>query len=249
MTFLDKLSHLYSPREAAAIVRRYTEDCGELTSEVENRLLNGEPVQYIIGSTDFYGRRFAVTPSVLIPRGETEELVRFIVNDLGRNFAGSIVDIGTGSGAIAITLALELPLARLSALDISSEALLVATNNAKQNNVNVNFSQVDILTCPPFAGDIVVSNPPYVTGDERQSMHINVLDHEPSLALFVPSDDPLLFYRKIATNTICNKIYFEINERFGPQMKDLLEGLGYLNVKIIKDLNGRDRICTAHREK
>lgn len=245
--FFEQLSHLYDPREAAAIVRRYTEDCGELTAEAMSRLLDGEPVQYIIGATDFYGRRFLVNPSVLIPRGETEELVRYVIEDLGTKYAGTIIDVGTGSGAIAVTLASELPLSKLTAVDISRDAINVAAKNCMINDVYLNLQELNILKSTDLSFDVVVSNPPYITGGERVFMHKNVLDYEPSLALFVPDDDPLLFYREIASRINCNKIYYEINQQFGAQVVELLESLSYVDVHIIKDLNGHDRICTARR--
>lgn len=247
MTFLDKLSQIYDPREAAAIVSYYRAECGELTRDVEDRLLNGEPVQYIIGYTEFYGRRFYVDSSVLIPRGETEELVRLVVNDLGRNFSGTIIDIGTGTGAIGISLALELPHSKLTALDISGDALKIAAKNIKINKSKVDLICQNILSVDSFKYDVVVSNPPYITRAERQLMHRNVLDFEPELALFVENDDPLVFYRNIARKSICNKIYLEINEQFGVQTAELLETCGFSHAKVIKDIHDRDRICTAQK--
>lgn len=246
-TFIDKLSQIYDPREAKAIVSLYEQECGELTSQVEERLLNGEPVQYIIGATEFYGRRFEVNSSVLIPRGETEELVRLVINDLGRNFSGTIIDIGTGSGIIAITLAAELPQSKVVAVDISAEALVVTNKNAIINSVKLILKQIDILNSAPLVADVVVSNPPYITGAEKQFMHRNVLDFEPDLALFVDDQDPLVFYREIASRCVCNKIYFEINEQFGDQMRKMLETNHYTDVKVLKDIHDRDRICTAQK--
>lgn len=247
MTFLEKLSQIYDPREAGAIVSYYVSECGELTHDVEDRLLKGEPVQYIIGYTEFYGRRFYVDPSVLIPRGETEELVRLVVNDLGRDFSGTIIDIGTGSGVVAISLAVELPRAQITALDISEQALNIAAKNAKLNNVKLDLICQNILNVGSLRYDVVVSNPPYITKVERQFMHRNVLDFEPELALFVENDDPLIFYRNIAQKSMCNKIYFEINEQFGAQTVELLEMCGFIHAKVIKDIHDRDRICTAQK--
>lgn len=247
MTFLEKLSQIYDPREAGAIVSYYVSECGEFTHDVEDRLLNGEPVQYIIGYTEFYGRRFYVDPSVLIPRGETEELVRLVVNDLGRDFSGTIIDIGTGSGVVAISLAVELPRAQITALDISEQALNIAAKNAKINNVKLDLICQNILNVDSLRYDVVVSNPPYITRAERQFMHRNVLDFEPELALFVEDDDPLVFYRNIAQKSMCNKIYFEINEQFGVRTVELLETCGFIHAKVIKDIHDRDRICTAQK--
>lgn len=247
MTFLEKLSQIYDPREAGAIVSYYVSECGEFTHDVEDRLLNGEPVQYIIGYTEFYGRRFYVDPSVLIPRGETEELVRLVVNDLGRDFSGTIIDIGTGSGVVAISLAVELPRAQITALDISEQALNIAAKNAKINNVKLDLICQNILNVDSLRYDVVVSNPPYITRAERQFMHRNVLGFEPELALFVEDDDPLIFYRNIAQKSMCNKIYLEINEQFGVQTVELLETCGFIHAKVIKDIHDRDRICTAQK--
>lgn len=251
-SFLVKLSLLYDPREARAIVRRYMEDTGfegeELPLSVQERLLAGEPVQYIIGSTEFYGRTFVVSPSVLIPRGETEELVRLVVEDLGRDFSGTIMDIGTGSGAIAVSLASELPLANVSACDVSVEALEIAAKNAETNNVCIDFQQIDILNSGVLSFDVVVSNPPYVTMAERGLMHQNVVAFEPSLALWVEDEDPLLFYREIACKTKCNKLYFEINERFGAETAALVRAGGFDRVDVVQDLHGKDRICRAIRQ-
>ena len=249
--FLEKLSTLYDPREARAVVRRYLEDTGaqELPDEVQKRLLAGEPVQYIVGTTEFYGRTFEVSPAVLIPRGETEELVRLVVDDLGRDFAGTIMDIGTGSGAIAATLAAELPRSKAMACDVSADALRIAAKNAKRNNVKLYFLQINILNSGVLTADVVVSNPPYVTRSEREFMHRNVLEFEPDLALWVEDDDPLVFYREIVLRTKCNKIYFEINERFGAEIAALVRAAGFDRVDVVQDLHGKDRICRGIRTK
>lgn len=245
MEFFDKLSQIYGSREARAIISRYQEDCGVLDDVAMSRLLGGEPVQYVVGWTEFYGRRFAVNSSVLIPRGETEELVRMVVRSLGRDFSGTILDIGTGSGAIAVSLALELPGSRVVAVDVSRGAIDVATSNAVALGARVDFVQWDIFESKSFEADVVVSNPPYVTPVEKDHMCANVLDFEPHLALFVPKNDPLVFYRQIAGRVECRQIFFEINEMFGSQMVELMESLGYRDVEIIKDIHDRDRICRA----
>lgn len=247
MEFLEKLAQIYDQREARAIVERYRAEKGELTQGDMERLLKSEPIQYIIGATEFYGRRFIVNPSVLIPRGETEELVRYVERDLGQAFHGTITDIGTGSGAIAISLALELPLSKVVAIDISDEAIQIARENCRLLGAEIAFTQADILTCPTIQSDVVVSNPPYVTNAEKRMMHRNVLHYEPHLALFVQDDDPLIFYRQIIESTVCDKIYLEINEQFAPQVCALLARGGFTTTKTITDIHGRDRICTGSK--
>lgn len=216
------------------------------------RLKNNEPIQYVIGKTEFYGLEFLVEPGVLIPRPETEELVDRIIeqNSLERPV---IIDIGTGSGCIAISLAKGIPAAQVHAMDISEKALWIASKNAKHNLADVQFYLVDVLKLNGFPcslADVVVSNPPYVTESEKKLMHANVLDFEPHTALFVSDNDPLLFYRKIAllSTTGLNKggkLYFEINERFGEETQQMLLGMGFQNVKIITDLFGKARMTEA----
>lgn len=215
------------------------------------KLKKGMPIQYIIGSAPFYGREFKVGPSVLIPRNETEELVHLIIKE--NNFPGlKILDLGSGSGCIPITLALELELASVSGVDISEEAVHLAEFNASELGAWVNFSILDILSedLPSLEWDILVSNPPYVRRSEKAQMHQNVLDYEPHLALFVSDEDPLLFYRVISQkgNAVLKsggKLYFEINEAFGAQVVDLLSSIGYEQIRLIKDLNDKDRIIVA----
>ncbi len=247
--FRKKLAEIYcSEHEADAIIARYTEDCGELTREAMQKLLDCQPIQYITGKGYFYGRDFSVNRSTLIPRGETEELVQLLIRTLGTGFNGSIIDIGTGSGAIAVTLALELPLADVSAIDISEGALEVARQNASELGAKVNFEQCDVLSCGELNYDVVVSNPPYVTMSEKAFMHRNVLEFEPHTALFVEDSDPLLFYRTIAKKSKCRYLFFEINEQFGVQTAEMLFELGYSNIEIIKDIHDRNRICRAERK-
>lgn len=245
--FQAKLAQIYGEREARAIVDLYRSSCGELTDDVCRRLLACEPVQYVIGDAHFYGRQFDVTPSVLIPRGETEELVRKVIVALGRDFDGSIIDVGTGSGAIAVTLALELPKAKVTAIDICECALGVARRNAEKLRAEVEFVCQDVLNAPYFTHDVVVSNPPYVTNSERDVMASNVLDFEPHKALFVDDEDPLLFYREIARRAQ-GLLFFEINAQFGDQTAEMLNKLGYTDVKVERDIHDRDRICTARRK-
>lgn len=214
------------------------------------KLKEGMPVQYIIGQAPFYGRTFNVTPSVLIPRNETEELVHLILSS--HTGKCKILDIGTGSGCIPITLALEMPEAEVYALDVSSSALAIARENAADLKVRVKFFQINILeeSLPVKGLDIIVSNPPYVRASEKKAMHPNVLQHEPRLALFVPDEDPLLFYKRISKIAPLSLkpggyLYFEINEALGKETGEELENLGYLDVRIHKDLNGKDRFVSA----
>lgn len=217
-----------------------------------------EPIQYILGETEFFGLPFEVTPATLIPRPETEELVEWILKD--SNAASlSILEIGTGTGCIPITLAKQLPHAHVTSIDVSTEALAVATRNATRNAVNVQFIHQSVLetealeTC--FADqffDVIVSNPPYVRHLEKQEIQPNVLEHEPHLALFVEDDDALLFYRHIgqlAQNhlKIGGKLYFEINQYLGKETVALLEQLGFQGVELRKDLFGNDRMIRCER--
>ena len=207
------------------------------------------PIQYILGETEFFGLPFHVNESVLIPRPETEELVDWIRNENDRNANPGILDIGTGSGCIAISLKHEFTNATVDAFDISEKALETAQNNATLNKLEVTFSKVDILNTPEMEQkwDIIVSNPPYVTELEKSEILPNVLDHEPHLALFVPDNDPLLFYRCIAIFAQQHlkpkgKLYFEINRQFGKATVDLLTAMGFGNVELRKDISGNDRM-------
>jgi release factor glutamine methyltransferase len=224
----------------------------ELSQALEN-LLQGMPIQYILGKAPFYGREFFVSPAVLIPRNETEELVHLIIKE-NPNEGLRILDIGTGSGCIPITLDLELNNPAVFGLDISEEALKIASQNAFLLHSKVKFSRLDILKVElPFEDlDIIVSNPPYVRHSEKEQMHTNVLAYEPHLALFVFDKDPLLFYRTISQKALKTlksggKIYFEINEAFGKETKELMENLGFEQVKIFEDLNGRQRMIRGIR--
>jgi release factor glutamine methyltransferase len=222
-------------------------------------LKTGKPVQYILGVTEFYGLPFKVNPYVLIPRPETEELIEWILSSEGEslNMKGerlSVLDIGTGSGCIAISLKKNLRNADVSAIDISEGALQTAKENAVLNEVNVNFIQADILNINPTNDGVqyavIVSNPPYVTLDDKKQMHSNVTDFEPHTALFVPEHDPLIFYRAIAdfalNNLIANGLlYFEINENLGKETVELLADKGFKNIELRKDMSGRDRMIKA----
>lgn len=219
------------------------------------RLKRYEPIQYVIGDTEFYGLEFKVNPSVLIPRPETEELVAWIIDEHKKKQQISILDIGTGSGCIAVALAKHLVNATVYALDVSLEALSLAKENALTNDVNVEFIEADIFdwNFGDLQFDVIVSNPPYVRELEKEAMSANVLDHEPHLALFVKDDDALLFYRTITK--VANKIlkpngqlYFEINESLGKDTNDLLSNSGFSNVELKKDHFQKDRMIKAIKD-
>lgn len=213
-----------------------------------SKLSEHYPIQYLIGQTDFYSRRFIVREGVLIPRPETEELVKLIITS-NYNPTPKIVDIGCGSGAIAVSLAAEIKDAQVEGCDISPTALRTSAENAHVNGVTIPFFKCDILTCDtlPKEYDIIASNPPYIRPSEKELMRENVLGHEPELALFIPENEPLLFYKKIAalaTKALSNRglLFFEINELFGVACRDMLIGLGFCEVEVLKDINGKDRM-------
>ena len=210
------------------------------------------PIQYIIGETEFYGLNFNVNSNVLIPRPETEELVDWVIKDHQNSPSIKILDIGTGSGCIAISLAKNLPNAEVFALDISAEAIKTAKSNAVINNVTVNFIEANILTLTklPHKFDIIVSNPPYVRELEKEQMQTNVLANEPHLALFVKNNNPLLFYNKIAdlAKSYLNEdghLYFEINQYLGTETVELLKLKGFKNIQLKKDIFEVDRMTRA----
>lgn len=215
------------------------------------RINKHEPIQYILGEAEFFGRMFKVNSAVLIPRPETEYLIHEILHhtSLHKNHAPHILDIGTGSGCIPVTLKKELPEASVTATDISSEALAIAKENALMLNASVDFLQHDILTQNiPLGGlDVVVSNPPYIAQTEEAMMNRNVLQYEPHLALFVPDDDALKFYKAIAVKAreVLNEgglLIVEINERFGHETAAIFKANHFHDVAIMKDLDGKDRI-------
>lgn len=221
---------------------------------IVDRLAKKEPIQYIWGETTFCGLPFHVSRDVLIPRPETEQLVRLIVNDFSSCPSPRILDIGTGSGCIAISLASLLPASRVTALDISSSALQVAADNATLNHVSVSWTCVDILSSEVESCleqyDCIVSNPPYIMEHEQLEMDASVLDYEPHKALFVPDADPLLFYRRIVQLAKSHLmaggwLYFEINEQCGDAMLELLNSAGFSQTTIIKDYFGKDRMLKA----
>ena len=224
--------------------------------ELENiifRLQKNEPIQYIRGVAEFCGRNFKVASGVLIPRPETAELVELIVEESPN--ARRLLDIGTGSGCIAISLSKSLPGARVDAWDISEEALAIARKNNEELDAQVTFCRQDVFSADGMQSgsyDIIVSNPPYVTETEKREMEANVLDWEPELALFVPDEDPLRFYRRIAELgrellRPDGKLYFEINQAYGQDMIRMIEMNQYRDVRVIKDIFGKDRILTANR--
>lgn len=270
---IDQLSPYYSREEITSFAKLIFEKILGLTAlqihlnpplvitaanlaqikEILNRLSQFEPIQYILGETEFYNVIIKVNKNVLIPRPETEELVDWIIKE-NTHSPLNILDIGTGSGCIPIALSISLPHSTVSAWDISKQALILAAENAKINKVNIRFKQVDILQ--PIERpeeekfDLIISNPPYVTKSEMVQMEKNVTNYEPHLALFVCDNDPLIFYRAIADIAKLKlkplgRIYFEINERFGTETTTLLASKGFRDITIKKDINGKDRMIRA----
>lgn len=269
---------LYDAGEARAIVRLVLEEhfhlsladilCGKVNelsrddinelNEIMKRLETGEPVQYVLGEASFLGRTFEVNSAVLIPRPETEELCRWIISDQAEKTQGSpaprVLDIGTGSGCIAVSLALGIPGSRVSAWDVSTAALDVARSNASRLSANVSFECRDALTLHAVdeTWNVIVSNPPYVTESEKNGMATNVLNYEPTTALFVPDDNALLFYRAIARYAFSTLVhgghlYFEINSAFGRQTCDMLSSEGFSDVRLRKDEAGLPRMISCLR--
>lgn len=269
----EQLSKSYEPQEANALARIIFCDmlgqsnvdyylCKDMdlsgneeekVKSILQRLEKYEPIQYIEGKKYFSGREFFVRQGVLIPRPETEELVELAAQACKPN--AKILDIGTGSGCIAISLAKKLPEAEVHAWDISEAALEVAKQNNEQLSASVHFEQHDILTYQATGEetfDLIISNPPYITESEKAEMEANVLAWEPSIALFVPDNDPLLFYRRIGELALRmltpnGKLFFEINRAYGDATKQLLCNQGYRNIHIQKDLSGNDRFVYAER--
>ena len=246
-------------------------EAGELC-RLHGRLMAGEPVQYVLGEADFCGRRFVVRPGVLIPRPETEELCRLITSHLSPLTPHpspltsrpspltphlsplKVLDIGTGSGCIAVTLALDLPGAQVTAWDISDDALRIAADNARRLGVSVTFEKVDVLSAPlprrEGLFNLIVSNPPYICRKEQAQMHRNVVEHEPEEALFVPDDDPLLFYRAIGRYALKalepgGSLFFELNPQYARATADMLTEMGYRDVTIRQDQFGKDRFIQS----
>jgi release factor glutamine methyltransferase len=294
LEFQQGLSGVYDSRETEAItlvvleeitgmsrakIKAFPEDDvdGEAIEKIQSileELKTGKPVQYILGSTEFYGLNFLVNPATLIPRPETEELVEWILSSVGSGRLAadgklSILDIGTGSGCIAISLKKNLADANITAIDISAEALHTARQNAVINDVKVEFIEEDILKVGKYESavslkeentssldirhsmfDIIVSNPPYVTLDDKLLMHQNVTGFEPHSALFVPEDDPLIFYKAIASYALKHLaanglLFLEINENSGKETVELLSHKGFTDIELRKDMSGRDRMAKA----
>lgn len=219
------------------------------------RLKKFEPIQYILGETEFMGMKLKVNPSVLIPRPETEELVNWII-ETNSNETTRILDIGTGSGCIPLALKNRLKISNISAVDISESALTVAKQNAELYRLNVHFSKTDILKWENYEWDnfdVIVSNPPYVRASEKKEMKSNVLAFEPENALFVSDEDPLVFYRRIAEFAQKylyekGKLFFEINEYLGNEMCELLESIGFEEVELMRDINGKNRMLYCQKK-
>lgn len=268
----NRLCTVYDAGEAKAIVRMVLDErfglsaadvyCGKVTQlssdeqeELEKimlRLEQAEPVQYVLGWANFCNRQFSVASGVLIPRPETEELCSWITEDVGNRQQPAILDIGTGSGCIAISLALDIKGSAVSAWDISTDALRIAKENAARLGADINIMKQDALTPPQDADrwDVIVSNPPYICEKEKVEMERNVLDNEPAIALFVPDNDPLLFYRAIAlygTKALKPKgmLFFEINAAYAAETCNMLRQLGYVDVEARNDLFGKARMVRA----
>jgi release factor glutamine methyltransferase len=248
------MEHLFNLKKSDILLDKKIEKVNnEEIISIINRINQSEPIQYILGETEFYGRKFKVNKNVLIPRPETEELVDLIIKENKKQKKIKVLDIGTGSGCIAITLAKELPEAEVCALDISKDALKTANENALMNNAKVDFSHADIIQNLKFKLqnlNIIVSNPPYVRESEKKQMHANILEHEPFTALFVKDEDPLIFYKSIILfakqHLVENgKCYFEINEKFGQETITLFAENNFSEIRIIKDLQNKDRIAVG----
>jgi release factor glutamine methyltransferase len=228
-------------------------DIKELLDKALERLKKEEPIQYILGETEFYGLPFKVNKNTLIPRPETEELVEWIIKEVKKKQELlSILDIGTGTGCIPISLKKHLPNTNISAIDISEEAIQTAKQNAKLNEVDISFIKQDILKTEVLSGmfDIIISNPPYVRELEKVEIKNNVLKNEPHLALFVKDDNPLLFYKKIADlakNNLTKNglLFFEINQYLGAETVEMLKNKGFTQIELQKDIFGNDRMIKA----
>jgi release factor glutamine methyltransferase len=270
--FLEKLTPLYDAMEAESFFHIALEELKgwrrvdlalkpdeELSSseidkwnDVLQQLEKQRPIQYIFNKAHFYGLEFEVNENTLIPRPETEELVEWVIKENDFKGAIKVLDIGTGSGCIAISLAKNLAKAEVSAIDVSAEALAVAKRNSETNTAGVHFILQDILAAQtlPQQFDVIVSNPPYVRELEKAEIKQNVLDYEPHLALFVEDTDPLLFYRKIAhlaksSLSANGKLYFEINQYLGPKTVEMLQQMGFKEVVLKQDIYGNDRMIAA----
>jgi release factor glutamine methyltransferase len=277
--FIDGLSTIYEPEEARSLSwlsisyvcklerakylsikqEEINSDDSKQLFKIHEQLIQGKPLQYILGETEFYDLTFKVNPNVLIPRPETEELVDWalitsrIIN--GETEVLKILDIGTGSGCIPISIKKYIPLADITAIDISEAALNTARQNADLNQTEINFIQDDILNPSNLElintkYDLILSNPPYVTESEKEHMLDNVLKHEPHKALFVPTNDPLVFYRAIAEFALVHLkingfLFLELNEKFGQETLNLLKEKGFKEIELRQDMGGKDRMIKA----
>ena len=278
--FWQELSTFYDEREARAITKIVFENKLELQahqmaferfriltqeqqkqlSEILKRLLTHEPLQYILEEADFYGLKFKVNKSVLIPRPETEELLEWLLHEVRSPKSEvrseiHILDIGTGSGCIPISLGKRLSQVNIEACDISEDALKVAEENNRAHQTKVKFIKHDILSENLLANkyDVIVSNPPYISVCEKEAMRMNVLNYEPHLALFVSGNDDLIFYQKIAAQALHalkpnGKLFFEINEAKGNKVVEMLTDFGFINIDLRKDLSGKDRMVKAEKK-
>ncbi len=267
----EELKDFYTPTEINGLVKHILFETGNISytdmilnrgkpfgeAEISHvktilaRLKKYEPLQYILGKTEFFGMPVKVNPSVLIPRPETEELVHWIISTLSKA-PRKILDIGTGSGCIALALKKTFPDAVVNGCDCSNNALATARDNASSNHLEINYFNADILNWEKYSGwsktDVVVSNPPYVTEKERAFMSRNITEFEPHSALFVPDENPLIYYKKITGFAVewlnpGGMLFFEINENFGSQMEELLKKSGLLQVEIRRDLSGKHRMA------
>lgn len=248
--------HAVKGWDTTALVIHAADDLSDFTLDsierIMKRLADGEPLQYILGEATFYGMNLRVGPETLIPRPETEELVEIIVDEMKGRRDLRVLDVGTGSGAIALALSRNLEFPEITAIDVSHEALEVARDNAGRLHARIRFIEADIFSWQPSPRslDIIVSNPPYVMERERAGMERHVVDHEPSGALFVPDDDPLIFYRRIADigrDALAQdgRIYLEINPLCADSLADMMRSFGYDGVELADDLSRRPRFLTA----
>lgn len=270
---LHNLQTRYEPGEAGSICRIVLEDAFAyrpdladrdikpeeemLYRHIQQRLLRGEPVQYIMGEADFYGRKFRVDPRVLIPRQETEELVHWVLESWkqrGKIKEQQVLDIGTGTGCIPITIKCEAPALLVSGLDVKAEILELAAQNAEHNEAEINWLEQDILQSDDWGAlgqfDYIISNPPYIPPSQRHLMPDHVLSHEPALALFAPENDPLIFYREIGLFAFQHLLphgylFFETNEYNADRVAELLGDIGFQKVELRQDLAGKDRMIRA----
>jgi release factor glutamine methyltransferase len=234
---------------------KISETHAQLIKRFVNELKNFKPLQYVVGKTEFFGLPFKVNEYTLIPRPETEELVEWIIDDYNAKvFPVTILDIGTGSGCIPVSLRKHLALARVDGCDISPDALKVAAENAQINQLDVNFFEIDILSSPVMEQkwDVIVSNPPYIPMSDMSEMYANVLQYEPHVALFVADENPLIFYRAIALFALKHlqhegSLYFEIHYKYGAEVLEMLRNSGFVNVQLRKDLSGNDRMVKAQK--